>query len=100
MTSASMSSFQPDDASRVVELKLAISYVSIAKRSCQSRTGSRQANFDQVLTEAVAQWEEKLGRIRVFGGHRSTTEDLPDGALSRVADADNLSRRQWRVSGV
>ena len=61
-------SFQPDDSSRVVELKLAISYVSIANARANLEHEAGKTNFDQVLTEAVAQWEEKLARIQIFGG--------------------------------
>ena len=61
-------SFRPDDASRVVELKLAISYVSTENARANLEREAGEAGFDRVLTEAVAQWEEKLARIRVFGG--------------------------------
>jgi predicted alpha-1,2-mannosidase len=61
-------SFQPDDASRVVEIKVAISYVSIANARANLEHEAGNMNFDQVLTEAVARWEGKLARIQVFGG--------------------------------
>ncbi len=60
--------FAPDDSSRVVELKLAISYVSIANARANLEHEAATTNFDQVLTEAVAQWEEKLARIQISGG--------------------------------
>ena len=63
-------SFRPDDGSRVVELKLAISYVSIENARANLDREAGEAGFDQVLAEAVAQWEEKLARIQVFGGSR------------------------------
>jgi predicted alpha-1,2-mannosidase len=64
-------SFRPDDASRVVELKLAISYVSTENARGNLEREAGKTGFDQVLTEAVAQWEEKLARIQIFGGsHR------------------------------
>jgi predicted alpha-1,2-mannosidase len=64
-------SFRPDNASRVVELKLAISYVSIENARANLEREVGETGFDRVLTEAVAQWEEKLARIRIFGGsHR------------------------------
>src|SRR5262249_50355810 len=60
-----------DDASRVVELKLAISYLSTgnARGNLEREVGN--AGFDQVLADAVAQWEEKLSRVQVFGGSRA-----------------------------
>ena len=60
--------FQPDNASPVVELKLAISYVSIANARANLEHEAGKASFDQILTEAVTQWEEKLARIQVWGG--------------------------------
>jgi predicted alpha-1,2-mannosidase len=61
-------SFQPDDSARVVELKLSISYVSIKNARANLDHEAGNTDFDQVLTEAVAKWEEKLARIQVFGG--------------------------------
>jgi predicted alpha-1,2-mannosidase len=61
-------SFPRDDSSRAVELKVAISYVSIDNARANLEHEAGKTNFDQVLAEAVAQWEEKLGRIQVFGG--------------------------------
>ncbi len=60
--------FQPDESSRVVELKLALSYVSIANVRANLEHEAGKTNFDQVLTEAVTQWEEKLARIQISGG--------------------------------
>lgn len=60
--------FRADDTSRIVELKVAISYVSIANARANLEDEAGETNFDQVLTRAVALWEEKLGRIQVFGG--------------------------------
>ncbi|MDB5390989.1 MAG: glycosyl hydrolase family 92 [Planctomycetaceae bacterium] len=60
--------FQPGDASRVVEVKVGISYVSIANARANLEHEAGQANFDQVLPQAVALWEEKLSRIQIFGG--------------------------------
>jgi predicted alpha-1,2-mannosidase len=61
-------SFAPDDSSRVVELKLAISYVSIANARANLEQEAGKSSFDQVLAEAVARWEEKLARIQIWGG--------------------------------
>jgi predicted alpha-1,2-mannosidase len=60
--------FKADETSRVVELKVAISYVSIANARANLEQEAGKADFDQVLTEAVANWEEKLGRIQISGG--------------------------------
>ena len=60
--------FKADDSSRTVELKMAISYVSIANARANLEQEAGKLNFDQVLTQAVAQWEEKLGRIQIEGG--------------------------------
>lgn len=51
-----------------VELKLAISYVSVqnARSNLEAEVGA--AGFDQVLQRAIEAWEGKLGRIRVTGG--------------------------------
>jgi predicted alpha-1,2-mannosidase len=61
-------SFEQDDSARVVEIKLAISYVSIKNARADLEREAGKSSFDQVLTEAVAEWEETLGRIQVFGG--------------------------------
>ncbi len=60
--------FKADDSSRTVELKVAISYVSIANARANLEQEAGKLNFDQVLTQAVTQWEEKLGRIQIEGG--------------------------------
>lgn len=59
---------RPDESSRVVELKLAISYVSIENARANLEREAGGAGFDQILAEAVAQWEEKFARVQVFGG--------------------------------
>ncbi len=61
-------SFEPNDPSRTIELKLAISYVSVANARANLDHEAGTLNFDQVLSRTVAQWEEKLARIQVFGG--------------------------------
>ena len=60
--------FQKDVALRTVELKLAISYVSIANARANLEQEAGDRNFDRVLTEAIARWEEKLATIQVTGG--------------------------------
>jgi predicted alpha-1,2-mannosidase len=51
-----------------VELKLAISYVSIdnARANLAAEAGGK--SFDETLAKAKAEWEEKLGRIKIEGG--------------------------------
>ncbi len=55
-------------APTAVELKLAISYVSLknARANLESEAGAE--NFDAALTKAIQAWEEKLARIRIEGG--------------------------------
>jgi predicted alpha-1,2-mannosidase len=52
----------------VVELKLAISYVSVqnARANLDAEVGG--GGFDAVLEKAIAAWEEMLGRISIAGG--------------------------------
>jgi predicted alpha-1,2-mannosidase len=52
----------------VVELKLAISYVSVANARANLEAEAGAAGFDRVLETAVSEWENKLTRIRVAGG--------------------------------
>ncbi len=61
-------SFPPADSSRVVELTLAISCVSIANARANLEHEAGRPTFDEVLTGAVARWEDKLARIQIFGG--------------------------------
>ena len=60
--------FKADDSLRTVELKVAVSYVSIANARVNLDREAGNANFDQVLTQAVAHWEDRLGRIQIEGG--------------------------------
>lgn len=53
---------------QTVELKLAISYVSIANARANLEREAGALNFDQVVEQGIQEWEEKLGRIRVEGG--------------------------------
>ena len=64
-------SFGPNDASQVVELRLAISYVSIANARSNLDREAGDKSFDRILAEAVKQWEEKLGRVQSSGGTES-----------------------------
>lgn len=61
-------SFKADARSRTVELKVAISFVSIANARLNLEQETGNLNFDQVLTQAVALWEAKLSRIQIEGG--------------------------------
>ncbi len=60
--------FRPKGPRPAVELKLALSYVSVqgARANLDAEAGA--AGFDRVLEQAGAAWEEKLGTIRVTGG--------------------------------
>ena len=60
--------FEADDSSKAIELKVAISYVSIANARANLEQEAGAATFDQILTDAVAQWEENLSRIQIEGG--------------------------------
>ncbi len=61
-------SFKPADKRQTLGLKLAISYVSIANARANLEREVGNADFDQVLEKAVAEWEEKLSRVQVTGG--------------------------------
>jgi len=53
---------------KTIVLKLAISYVSInnARGNLETEAGDRQ--FDNILSDAQAAWEEKLSHIKIDGG--------------------------------
>jgi predicted alpha-1,2-mannosidase len=55
-------------AAAPIELKLAISYISVknARASLEAEVGNQ--NFDQVLAKVRQEWEEKLASIRIEGG--------------------------------
>jgi predicted alpha-1,2-mannosidase len=60
-------SFERKNSTHVVELKLAISFVSLknARENLQAETG--QKTFEEILTEAKTAWEEKLSLIKIDG---------------------------------
>jgi predicted alpha-1,2-mannosidase len=60
--------FKKNGSPAAVELKLAISYVSIQNARANLDAEAGAANFDDVLAKARDEWEEKLSRIRVEGG--------------------------------
>jgi len=59
---------QEGETQAVVELKVAISYVSINNARANLEVEASGETFDQILASAKAQWEEKLGLIRIEGG--------------------------------
>lgn len=61
-------SFNKIRSSQVVELKLAISYVSIenAKANMEEEAGS--LSFDELTSKSNQAWEEKLSLIKIEGG--------------------------------
>jgi predicted alpha-1,2-mannosidase len=61
-------SFHTKEPRPIVELKLAISYVSVQNARANLDAEAGAVGFDDVLAKAVAEWEEKLARIRVAGG--------------------------------
>lgn len=59
--------FDLSGADQVVELDLAISYVSIAEAE-QNLAALGDASFDDTHTAAIAAWQTELERVRVLGG--------------------------------
>ncbi|MFO1022281.1 MAG: GH92 family glycosyl hydrolase [Planctomycetales bacterium] len=51
-----------------VEVKLALSYVSIANARENLKAEAESKSFDEILTAAKSAWEEMLGRMRIEGG--------------------------------
>ena len=92
-------SFPPDDSSRVVELKLAISYVSIANARANLEQEAGKKTFDQVLATRWHSGRRSSLAFR-FGAGRKNSGRSSGQHLSRVPDANHLSRRQWRVPGL
>jgi predicted alpha-1,2-mannosidase len=60
--------FEKSGSPSVVELKLAISYVSIQNARENLEREAKSLDFDHVLEQGKRDWEEKLGRMRVEGG--------------------------------
>jgi predicted alpha-1,2-mannosidase len=60
--------FQSDGANQTVELRLAISYVSIENARANLEHEASKLTFDEVLQNAVNAWEEIFSRIQVTGG--------------------------------
>ncbi|WP_010582291.1 GH92 family glycosyl hydrolase [Schlesneria paludicola] len=60
--------FSHERNAQVVELKLAISYVSVANARENLDQEAAAFDFDQALAGAAEEWEQHLARIRVIGG--------------------------------
>ena len=60
--------FENSGAQPTVELKVAISYVSIKNARANLEAEAANQNFDQVLAKAKQLWEEKLSLVRIEGG--------------------------------
>ena len=85
-------------ASRVVEMKLAISCVSTGNARGNLDREAGETGFDQVLAERWQRGKKSSAGSESAG--RATEGDLPHGAVPLVADADGLSGRQPGLSGV
>ncbi len=62
--------FDPKCGQPVVELRVALSYVSIANARANLNAEAGTKSFDEILGTARDEWEEKLSRIRIEGGTR------------------------------
>jgi predicted alpha-1,2-mannosidase len=60
--------FEKGRGPQQVELKVAISYVSIANARANLEAETGAADFDQIFAKARDEWEQMLSRIRVEGG--------------------------------
>ena len=60
--------FDPVDVRQSIGLKVGMSYVSVANARANLDHEAGDADFDQIVTKAVQEWEETLSRIRVTGG--------------------------------
>jgi predicted alpha-1,2-mannosidase len=60
--------FEKSQAPLQVELKVGISYVSIANARANLEAEAGTADFDQVFAKARDEWEQMLSRIRIEGG--------------------------------
>jgi predicted alpha-1,2-mannosidase len=61
-------SFEKRDSPLVVEVRLALSYVSIANARANLETEAAGRGFDEAAGSAREAWEEKLSLIRLEGG--------------------------------
>lgn len=56
------------EAKQVVEIRLAISYISIENARLNLEKEAAEKTFDEIVTKAKAAWEEKLGLVEIEGG--------------------------------
>ena len=56
------------DENEIVEMQVGLSYTSIDNAKLNLEAESKDMNFDQVHQKAKELWNEKLGRIMVYGG--------------------------------
>ena len=61
-------SFKLNSPSQVVELRLAISYVSIENARANLKAEADSASFDEMVSRAKQVWEDKLSTIKIEGG--------------------------------
>lgn len=59
--------FEKSGANAGVEMKMALSYVSIENARANLEAEAAGLSFDEVLAEAIREWEVKLSSIRVEG---------------------------------
>jgi predicted alpha-1,2-mannosidase len=60
--------FEKTNTRSPIELKLALSYVSVKNARANLDAEAGQLDFDQALTKAKEEWENRLSTIRVDGG--------------------------------
>lgn len=60
--------FPAEENSQTIELKIAVSHVSIDNARDNLEREATQTSFDEALASAVSRWEETLSRIRIAGG--------------------------------
>jgi predicted alpha-1,2-mannosidase len=60
--------FHVDESDPTVEVRLALSCVSVENARANLEQEAKPFSFDKLLGQAVSLWEEKLGRIQVTGG--------------------------------
>ena len=61
-------SFKMTGPGHVVELRLAISYVSIENARANLKAEAGSASFDEMVSRAKQEWEDKLSAIKIEGG--------------------------------
>jgi len=61
-------SFKTNGTSPVVELRLAISYVSVENARANLVAEAANTSFDEMVSKAKQEWEDKLSTIKIEGG--------------------------------